>query len=74
MSLVGTLDHVGLFFGKFIKSASSEMPAGVTRVQEACDLPNCGQPAARVFDSVRVDNGPLHVCTRHASDVRRWVG
>ena len=74
MSLAGTLDNVGSFVGKFIKSASSEVPEGKTRVQNACDLPNCGQRATRVFDSVRVDDGPLHVCTRHTSDVRRWVG
>jgi hypothetical protein len=74
MSLAGTLDNVGLFVGRFIKSASSEVPEGETRVQKACDLPDCGQGATYMFTSVRVDGGPLHVCTRHTSDVRRWVG
>jgi hypothetical protein len=74
MSLLGALDNVGLFGGRFSKPAASEMPEGDLRAQQACDLPNCGQLATRVFDSVRVDDGPLHVCTRHAPDVRRWVG
>jgi hypothetical protein len=74
MSLAGTLDNVGLFVGRFMKSASSAVPEGETRDEKTCDLPDCGQRATRVFDSVRVDGGPLHVCTRHTSDVRRWVG
>ena len=74
MSLVGALDHVSFFVGKFMKPASSETPEGQTRVLETCEMPNCGQAATRLFYSVRVDDGPLQVCTRHASDVRRWVG
>lgn len=74
MSLLGAFDNLGLFVGKVAKPATSEMSEGAHRARETCDLPDCGQPATQAFDSVRVDDGPLYVCNRHTSDVRRWVG
>ena len=74
MSLLGGFGNVGLLLGKLINPGASATPEGSLPVREACDLPNCAQSATQVFDSVRVDDGPLVVCNRHVSDVRRWVG
>ena len=73
MSLLGSLGHVLVFVGKFIKAGGRKRPEAVVCVpREVCDLTICEQPARQTFDSVRVD-GPLYVCDHHASDVRRWA-
>jgi len=74
MSLIRGLGNVGAFVGKLIKPGASETPEADLVASEVCDLSDCGQPSTQVFDSVRVDDGPLFVCSRHAADVRRWVG
>ena len=75
MSLLHGLGNVGVFVGKLVKPGASEMPQAGRRVSgEGCDIANCDRTATQVFDSVRVDDGPLYVCNRHSSDVRRWVG
>lgn len=74
VSRLGGFGHVGLFVSKLFNPGASEMPEGSSRSREACALPNCAQSATQVFDWVRVDDGPLLVCNRHASEIRRWVG
>lgn len=74
MSRLRGLGNVGGFVGKLINPGANVMPEAVLHPSQGCDLPECDQPATQMFDSVRVDDGPLYVCNRHASDVRRWVG
>ena len=74
MSFLGAWGNVGLFVGKRSKHEVSEKPQNAGLVLGTCDLPNCRQPATRVLGSVRVDDGPLPVGSKHASDVHRWVG